>query len=194
MRLHRFTAALLLAALAASSCSQPDYGTGPTASATASPAASLATALLRRLPCPANRAHTVRGVVGPAGGELRVAGFAVAFPAGAVRADQTFELSVLPGNFIEIEAHAVGHARYEFAAPVAVTLNLADCGTLPKGLRAYHLDGATKTLLENMGGRADLVGRTLRFTTPHFSGYTVVWASEPAPADSTGAATESTGG
>ncbi len=45
----------------------------------------------------------------------------------------------------------------------------------------------SKTLLEDMGGDVDLGGRTLRFRTPHFSGYTIVWGGTPTPEDSASA-------
>jgi hypothetical protein len=185
--------ALLLAGLAVPGCSRPDYATAPVAGASvagasAAPSASAAPPQAggspRRFACRTDEARTARGVIGPEGGELRVAGFGVAFPAGAVPARETFELTVVPGDYVELQAHAVGHARYAFAAPVAVTLDLAGCGRLPSGLRAYHIADGTRALLEDMGGVVDPARRTLRFATPHFSGFTVVWGSEPAPGDS----------
>ena len=48
-------------------------------------------------------------------------------------------------------------------------------GLLPSGLRAWYIDSQSKALLAPMGGLLDLTARTLRFQTPHFSGYTIAW-------------------
>jgi hypothetical protein len=130
----------------------------------------------RLLVCPTDTTVTVTGVVGPQGGVLSTGGFRIEFPAGAVTVPQKFVLSVLRSEYLEIEAHAEGFASYQFATPVRITLDLARCGSaLPSSLRAWHIDPVSNALLENMGGTLDLTGRKLRFSTRHFSGYSVAW-------------------
>lgn len=184
------TVALLLAATLAASCTRPDLATGPVGP-TAAPARASLVGTLTRLSCHTDQVLSVSGPIGPAGGELRVGGFGVSFPAGAVKSTETFEVNVARGETLELEAHAVGKGSYAFAVPVTVTMNLAGCGTLPSGLRAYYTDSDTKALLEDMGGAVDLIGRRLVFKTPHFSGYTVVWGSQQFPDDTTSAPADS---
>jgi hypothetical protein len=171
------TAALLLGLLGAA-CGDP---VGVTAPALGTPAAASSADLLglvgqvTRLVCPTDVERTASAVVGPEGGMLAVDGVRVEFPAGAVASTETFTLRVLGGLFVEIDLSAAGSEHYTFATPVSVTLDLARCGSLPVGLRAFYLDSSTKALLEDMGGELDLLGHKLRFRTPHFSGYTVAW-------------------
>jgi hypothetical protein len=130
-----------------------------------------------RLVCPTDEAASAATVIGPDGGTLAAGGVRVDFPAGAVADSQEFSLRVIPGSYVDVELDAAGYEHYTFARPVAVSIDLRRCGVLPLplGLRAFYMDSETKALLEDMGGELDLVGRTLRFTTPHFSGYTIAW-------------------
>lgn len=185
MRVFRsLRAATLLLALAGIGCDRPE---APTAPRPLAPAAAPASGLvgdvvggtlgtLTRLACPTDQARRGSAVVGPEGGALVVDGFRVDFPAGAVSQPETFVLEVVAGQYLEIEVHAEGHAHYQFASPVAVTLDLSRCGgLLPASAAAWHIDSQTKALLESMGGELDVLSRRLRFRTPHFSGYTIAW-------------------
>lgn len=181
MRVFRsLRAAALLLALASAGCDRPEAPTAPGALApSAAPARSLLGTTLgavTRLACPTDEARRGSAVVGPEGGALAVGGFRVDFPEGAVAQPETFTLEVLAGQYLEIEVHAEGHAHYAFARPVTVTLDLTACGgILPAGLTAWYIDTETKALLQSMGGLLDPTARTLRFRTPHFSGYTIAW-------------------
>jgi hypothetical protein len=128
-----------------------------------------------KLACPRDVDLWGTAVVGPEGGTVNAGAVRVDFPAGAVTAQQTFTAHVVGGTYVDVELTAGDSAHYTFAIPVTVTLDLSRCGSLPLGLRAFYMDSQTKTLLEDMGGTLDLTGKTLRFTTPHFSGYTVGW-------------------
>lgn len=170
-------AALLLAA---SGCERPPTPTAPVMPAARRPSALLgevAGVAWRLLTCPAGPALSTRGVIGPEGGALAVGGFRIDFPAGAVAAGQEFVLDVGAGDAVAIEAHAVGHARYDFAVPVTVTMSVAHCGLLPAGLHVLHVDPQTGAALEDMGGQLDVLAGSMRFRTPHFSGYTIAWRS-----------------
>ena len=177
-------AVALLLALAGVGCDRPDAPTAPRALApSAAPSGGLIGDVLggvlgtvTRLACPTDASRRGTAVVGPEGGALVVDGFRVDFPAGAVPRPETFSLEVLAGQYLEIEVHAEGHAHYFFVKPVSVTLDLSRCGgLLPSGLHAWHMDSETKALLAPMGGILDATARTLRFETPHFSGYTIAW-------------------
>ncbi|GLC23865.1 hypothetical protein [Roseisolibacter agri] len=185
MRAFRFLrAATLLLALAGAGCDRPDAPTAPRALApTAAPSGGLLGSVVggvlgtvTRLACPTEASRRGTAVVGPEGGALVVDGFRVDFPAGAVPEPETFSLEVVAGQNLEIEVHAEGYAHYLFARPVTVTLDLSTCGgLLPAGLQAWYIDSDTKALLAPMGGLLDPTARTLRFQTPHFSGYTIAW-------------------
>ncbi len=177
-------AATLLLALAVAGCDRPAAPTAPRAPApAAAPSGGLLGDLLggtlgtvTRLACPTDATQRGSAVVGPEGGALVVGGFRVDFPVGAVAQPETFTLEVVAGQYLEIEVHAEGYAHYAFARPVTVTLDVSRCGgLLPAGLKAWHIDSETKALLESMGGLLDVTSRTLRFQTPHFSGYTIAW-------------------
>ena len=188
MRVFRsLRAVALLLALAGVGCDRPDAPTAPGASRALAPSAAPSGGLIgdvlggvlgtvTRLACPTDASRRGTAVVGPEGGALVVDGFRVDFPEGAVARPETFTLEVLAGQYLEIEVHAEGYEHYVFARPVAVTLDLSACGgLLPSGLRAWYIDSETKALLAPMGGILDLGARTLRFQTPHFSGYTIAW-------------------
>jgi hypothetical protein len=188
MRVFRsLRAAALLLAMASVGCDRAVAPTAPALPATAAPTAAPANGLIgdvlggvlgavNRLVCPVDQARSGSAVVGPEGGALVVDRFRVDFPAGAVAQAETFDFEVVPGRYLEIEVHARGHAHYQFATPVTVTLDVSRCGSLlPSGMRAWHIDSQTKALLEPMGGVYDAGARTLRFQTPHFSGYTIAW-------------------
>ena len=185
MRVFRsLRAAALLFALAGVGCDRPDAPTAPRPLApSAAPAGDLlgsavdgTLGAVSRLACPTDVSRRGTAVVGPEGGALVVDGFRVDFPAGAVAQPETFALEVAAGTYLEIEVHAEGYEHYAFATPVTVTLDLSRCGgLLPSGLRAWYIDSQSKALLEPMGGIVDLSTRTLRFQTPHFSGYTIAW-------------------
>jgi hypothetical protein len=180
-RLFRSAAAALLLALLGTACSERDVATAPVQPAT--PAARSSDLLglsgvlggVTRLVCPTSQEADTTAVIGPGGGTLAAGGVRVQFPAGAVANNQAFSLRLLPGENVDVELDAVGYDHYTFAVPVAVTIDLHNCGTLPLGLRAFYIDSETKALLEDMGGDLDILGGKLRFTTPHFSGYTVAW-------------------
>jgi hypothetical protein len=182
-RVFRSTAAVMLMGLLGAACGTQDGVTAPariavpahrSADLTATDV-STAPGQANKLVCPTDVNASGTMVVGPAGGTISVQGVRVDFPAGAVPTEQAFTAHVIGGTYIDIELTAGDSAHYYFAAPVTVTIDLSRCGSLPEGLRAWYMDSQTKALLEDMGGQLDLTGRTLRFTTPHFSGYTVGW-------------------
>ena len=183
VRLSRSATAALLMGLLGTACAERDLATAP--AQPAQPAARSADLLglggllggVTRLLCPSDEGAQAATVIGPDGGTLAAGGVRVEFPAGAVADSQAFSLRVLSGDHVDVELDAVGSGHYTFASPVAVTIDLRHCGllSLPLGLRAFYMDSETGQLLQDMGGQVDLLGQTLRFTTPHFSGYTVAW-------------------
>jgi hypothetical protein len=60
---------------------------------------------------------------------------------------------------------------------VTVTIDYSRCrpNRVKKNhpLSVWHIDAATKELLEDMGGTNDPVSRTMTFSTGHFSGYSI---------------------
>jgi hypothetical protein len=176
-RLRPISAALLMGLLGAA-CADQNLATAPVQpTIPGARSADLVAAVggTNRLVCPLDTEVSASAVVGPEGGTMEAGGVKVEFPAGAVAASQTFSLHLVPGTYVDVRLDAVGYEHFTFASPVTVSLNLSRCGQLPASLHAWYVDGDTKTLVEDMGGEVDLLGRTLRFRTPHFSGYTVAW-------------------
>ena len=175
----RHLLATVVLGLLGAACSTQDSLTAP--AELAAPAGRVRRSLsagggdLNRLACPTAETHALTGVIGPAGGTLSVYGFRVDFPAGAVPVARLFTLRVLAGAYFTIDGSADGLGHYEFAVPVNVTVDLARCGAVPASIGAWYLDPTTGELVENMGGKFDPQTNTLRFTTPHFSGYSVAW-------------------
>jgi hypothetical protein len=176
-RLFRSTTAVLLMGLLEAGCGTQDTITAPAAFEGLAPRLDLATApgQINKLVCPTDASASATAVIGPEGGSFTAPGVRVDFPAGAVATAQAFTARVVGGTYVDVELTAADSAHYNFAVPVAVTIDLSRCGSLPAGLRAWYMDSATKAPLENMGGELDLTRRSIRFTTPHFSGYTVGW-------------------
>lgn len=177
-RVFRSATAALLMGLLGVGCGSQDAVTAPAqlaVPATRSADVLSAPGQATKLACPTDADLWGSAVVGPEGGTVAAGAVRVDFPAGAVAASQTFTAHVVGGTYVDVELTAGDSAHYAFAVPVTVTLDLSRCGALPSGLRAWYMDSQTKSLLEDMGGTLDLTGKTLRFTTPHFSGYTVAW-------------------
>ena len=182
-RLFRSTTAVLLMGLLGAGCGSQDVVTAPAgitvparrSADLASHDVTTAPGQINKLVCPTDVSASATVVVGPQGGSFSAPGVRVDFPAGAVPTEQAFTARVIGGSYVDIELTAGDSAHYNFAVPVTVTIDLSRCGPLPAGLRAWYMDSETKVLLEDMGGVLDQTGRTLRFTTPHFSGYTVGW-------------------
>jgi hypothetical protein len=171
--------AALVAILLGAACADREPLTAPVGPATQAPRSADLLGLgdllgnASRLVCPASASAAGSAVIGPDGGTLVANGVRVDFPAGAVAESQTFTAQVVPGSYVEVDLAAQGHAHYNFAVPVTVTLDLQSCVILPLGARAFYVESGA--LVEDMGGDLDLLGRTIRFRTPHFSGYTVAW-------------------
>lgn len=182
-RSARFLLATLALTAAATSCDRPaplDPVAAPTAASVRpsllSPVTGILTGTLHGLlSCPTDEARSATATIGPEGGVLAAGGFRVDFPAGAVQSAQTFVLDVPAGDLLEIDVTAEGHEHYWFDVPVTVTLDASRCGVLPPGLQVWNIDEQSKALLEPMGGVLDLLSRTVRFRTSHFSGYTIAW-------------------
>ena len=178
-RLLRPALAALVSLLLGAACADREPLAAPVGPATPAPGSADLLGLggllgnVSRLLCPASASASGSAVIGPDGGTLVASGVRVDFPAGAVADSQTFTAHVVPGSYVEVELAAQGHAHYNFAVPVTVTLDLQSCIHLPLVARAFYMESGA--LVQDMGGELDLLGRTLRFRTPHFSGYTVAW-------------------
>ncbi len=171
---------------AAISCAGPDRATRPeTAGAPALQLADGSAAGL--LLCPGSVKRYASGVVTPElGGTVAVGGFSISLPAGAVLEPRTITLTVPESPYLEVDIRVDGVEHFVFQAPAVVTLDYGRCGVSTSQLgrlSAWYIDGATKSLLENMGGTDDRPSRRLTFRTPHLSGYAVVNRADPPPGD-----------
>jgi hypothetical protein len=110
-------------------------------------------------------------LLGPLGGIIRRGGHAVRMPLGALLALQLFSVAEVPGELVAVDVHAVGLEIFHFHRPITVTVDYSRCGDVQGPLRAWHIDPATRELLEDMGGVTDTVRRTHTFQTTHLSVY-----------------------
>jgi hypothetical protein len=177
-RAFRSAPAVLFIGLLGAACGDRDVLTAPAGRAVPAARSSDLIAVGKqpsRLACPTNLDLSGSTVIGPEGGTFSAPGIRVDVPAGAVATTETFTVKMVGGDYVDIELTAGGAEHYTFAVPVTITLDLSHCGQLPASLRAWYIDSETQALVEDMGGELNLIDRTLRFTTPHFSGYTVAW-------------------
>jgi hypothetical protein len=181
----RRSGAPLLALLALTvACAAPERVAAPAVAApVAAPAHSLLLPLLglvgtvgHLVECtlPDVRTRGDTAVIGAEGGSLAVGRTHVEIPAGAVSSPETFVLTVPATSQVQVEVHAIGYEHYQFAAPVAVTVDYGRCGDLSADgnpLHAWYVEGSDARAIEDMGGVADPIAQTLTFRTPHFSVY-----------------------
>lgn len=127
--------------------------------------------------------YAAAAVIGPEGGTLRIpdAGFAIAFPAGAVAQPTEISVAAVPGHAV---AYLFQPHGLVFGSPAVITQDLR--GTRaprdPDALR--QMEGAYFTGLEALAGSiatvretrptlVDTNARKVTWTVEHFSGYTV---------------------
>jgi hypothetical protein len=130
------------------------------------------------LSCPTNTEERAAAWIGPDGGAVEARGATLRVPAGAVAEPTRFEVVVPVSQTMKVDVHAVGVEHFRFLTPAAITINFSRCeGTsVPAGvLQGAYIDLKTEAILELMGGTADATGRKVTFTTPHLSGYAIVY-------------------
>lgn len=131
------------------------------------------------LACPSLTADSTVGTVGPGGGTVAVGMTRIDIPAGAVQQATDFAVVVPASTLMEVEIHAVGQTTFLFARPVIITIDYSRCASdaVPAGasLQGVHIDLATGTVLDTMGGLVDTGARTVSFLTGHLSGYAVAY-------------------
>ena len=129
------------------------------------------------LVCPSLESRSASKRIGPRGGSVTVAGTRLEVPAGAVRAETDFVLTIPASRYLELDIVAGGQQHYEFAKPVTIRVNYAHCRSDAadlEALSAWHVDPA-HGFLENMHGLDDKRGRKLTFETDHLSKYAIAW-------------------
>ena len=129
------------------------------------------------LVCPSLQSRSASKRIGPRGGSVTVAGTRLVVPAGAVRAETNFVLTIPASQYLELDIVAGGQEHYEFAKPVTITVNYAHCRSDTadvEALSAWHVDPA-RSFLEEMPGLDDKRGRKLTFETDHLSKYAIAW-------------------
>ena len=94
-------------------------------------------------------------------------------PPGALNRTTDFELRVPESPYAEVEIRANGQEHWQFNKPVIIRISYGDCTEPPGELKAWHIDTATKALLEDMGGVDDPHAQQVSFTTLHLSGYAI---------------------
>jgi hypothetical protein len=111
--------------------------------------------------------------IGPEGGTISTAGASLTLPPGAVVRATEFHLRVPESPYAEVEIRANGQEHWQFQKPVVIRIDYARCGEPSGELEAWHIDPATKALLEDMGGVNDTIARRVSFSTAHLSGYAI---------------------
>jgi hypothetical protein len=129
------------------------------------------------LSCPSSQTQAASLPIGTAGGTLSLGGTSVTIPLGALTGDNTVELTIPAGPYMEVDL-TVNGGHFEFLKPVVVTIDYSRCDrsqTLLRALSVWNIDPATKALLDNMGGVDSKLTQSITFTTPHFSGFAVAY-------------------
>lgn len=129
------------------------------------------------LVCPSLESRSVSKIIGPRGGSITVAGTRLVVPAGAVRAETNFELTIPASQYLELDIVAGGREHYEFSRPVTIRVNYAHCRSETaevEALSAWHVD-PSRVFLEEMPGLDDKRGKKLTFETDHLSKYAIAW-------------------
>lgn len=130
------------------------------------------------LSCPNLRGKSVSRRIGPTGGALTIAGTKMIVPAGAVRAETEFVMSIPASEYLEIDIVADGREHFEFERPVTIRVNYAHCRSDEAdlaSLSAWHVDDATRDFLQGMESVDDKRGRKVTFETDHLSRYAIAW-------------------
>ncbi len=143
----------------------------------ASPAAAFSSATAPTLvSCPSSETRSVSRVVGVLGGSLELDGTRVRVPLGAVLLPTRITLTLPASQYMEIDLTANTLEHFEFPLPVHVTIDYSRCPTnsiSDAPLSAWYINPLTHLLLEHMGGVDDRANRTVRFSTIHFSGFSI---------------------
>jgi hypothetical protein len=126
--------------------------------------------------CPTNQTTSTSGLVDLLGGTVELGETGIAIPPGALAAPTLIQVTVPSSRFMEIDVSAVGFQSFLFQQPVTITIDYSRCNRNDidqQTLHVWHIDPATKELLEDMGGTDDKVAHRITFTTGHLSGYAV---------------------
>ena len=139
----------------------------------ASPLASNAQLLV----CPSTEAYTASAIIGREGGSLSVGGATMTLPQKAVNRPTLFTMTVPASQYVEVEIVAEDKPHFNFDKRVSITLDYSRCGAEAddKPLTAWHIDPASKRLLDQMPGRKDRRDNSVSFGTDHLSGYALAW-------------------
>lgn len=128
--------------------------------------------------CAADTTRSVTATIGALGGSIQLGAHRMSLPLNAVTLPTEFTLTVPASKYVEVDIRANGQEHYQFNAPVELTVDYSRCTRsnidLDKtSLGIFYIDGATKAILEDMGGVDDKTTRTVTTTTDHLSGYAV---------------------
>lgn len=175
MDLHRIlrwtAAASTILTLTLAACA-PDDGERPVSPTAPRALLPTLTSLLR---CPTSQELSVSGTVLPdSGGSLVVGKWRLDVPPGAVDEPTQITMRVPAGNYVQVEFTANGAEHLQFRRPVAVTASYERCLLPPPGtLIVWYWDPASGRIIEPMPTFNNLLTRTARFWTDHFSGFVI---------------------
>lgn len=110
-------------------------------------------------------------VIGPKGGKIKLGGFMMQVPAGAVPETTTFVMRVPEDKVLKVKIRARGEQHYTFLAPVQITLDYSRCRTAPSDPTAWYVDENSDAELEQMPGNNNSRAQTFTLQTGHLSGY-----------------------
>lgn len=110
-------------------------------------------------------------VIGPKGGKLKLGGFVMQIPAGAVPETTTFAMRVPESKVLKVKIRARDEQHYTFQAPVLITLDYSRCHAIPSDPTAWYIDEDTNAELEQMPGSNNRAAQSFTLQTGHLSGY-----------------------
>ena len=123
--------------------------------------------------CPTTTSLSADATIGPLGGTLSLGGMQVVLPLGAVLQPTHLVLTVPASRYMEIDVSVPGTDHFLFEKPIIVTIDYSRCdaAVTRAALSAWHIDGTTNELLEQMLSIDDKLNHRVVFTTGHLSVY-----------------------
>ena len=128
--------------------------------------------------CPSSQSVSTIGVVGFPGGTINIGPASVVIPRGALSLPTLITVTVPASPYMEVDVRANNFTSFLFNSPISLTIDYSRCdpaSTDGQALSVWHIDQASKALLENMGGVNDPVQRKITVSLPHLSGYAIAF-------------------
>ena len=132
----------------------------------------------RLVVCPTTTTRTTQAIIGPLGGTLSLAGTVIGIPNGALSVPTLITVTIPASQYMEVDVTANDLLSFVFNKDIGIRIDYSRCtdpALATSKLSVWHIDSATKELLEFMGGVDNKSQRYIEFTTGHLSAYAVAF-------------------